>query len=120
MRIDKYIWAIRVVKTRSQASSICKDGKVQISGKKVKASRILKEGETIVVRKGAVYFSYEVVAFPKSRVGAALVKDYTKDVTEAEQLEKLEMIKLAHMDRPRGVGRPTKRDRRDWVKAFED
>jgi ribosome-associated heat shock protein Hsp15 len=120
MRIDKYIWAIRIVKTRSQASAVCKDGKVEIDGYKVKASRVLKKGETIVVRNGAVYFSYQVVQFPKSRVGAALVMDYTKDVTAEDQLEKLKMIKLSHMDRPRGVGRPTKRDRRDWEKAFED
>jgi ribosome-associated heat shock protein Hsp15 len=120
MRIDKYIWAIRVVKTRSQASKVCKEGKVEVDGKKAKASKVLKVGETIVVRKGAVYFSYKVLHFPKSRVGASLVTDYTVDVTEPEQLEKLEMIKLAHADRPRGVGRPTKRDRRDWVKAFED
>lgn len=118
MRIDKYIWAIRVAKTRSLASSFCRDGKVEIDGKKVKPARILKEGEIIVVRKGGIFYSYEVLAFPKSRVGASLVQDYAKDITPKEQLDKLEMIRLANIDRPKGLGRPTKKDRRNWAKIL--
>ena len=65
MRIDKYIWAIRVAKTRSLASSFCRDGKVEIDGKRVKPSKILKVDEEFTVRKGAVYYSYKVLGFPK-------------------------------------------------------
>ena len=118
MRIDKYIWAIRIAKTRSLASLFCRDGKVEIDGKKVKPARILKEGEIIVVRKGAIFYSYEVLTFPKSRVGASLVQDYAKDITPKEQLDKLEMIRLANIDRPKGLGRPTKKDRRNWAKTL--
>ena len=118
MRIDKYIWAVRLAKTRSLASSFCRDGKVEIEGKKVKPARILKEGEIIVVRKGAIFYSYEVLTFPKSRVGASLVQDYAKDITPKEQLDKLEMIRLANIDRPKGLGRPTKKDRRNWAKTL--
>ncbi|MEC8113348.1 MAG: RNA-binding S4 domain-containing protein, partial [Bacteroidota bacterium] len=64
-------------------------------------------------------FRYEVLSFPRSRVGAALVADHMRDVTAQEELDKLEMIRLAQQDRPKGVGRPTKRDRRDWEKAFK-
>ncbi|PCJ82372.1 MAG: heat-shock protein Hsp15 [Bacteroidetes bacterium] len=116
MRVDKFIWAIRVIKTRSQAAKRCKEGKVSIEGVKVKPARILKLGEIVDVRKGPVYFSYKIVEFPKSRVGASLVKDYCINVTKTEELEKLEMIKLTYKDSPRGVGRPTKRDRRNWLK----
>ena len=92
MRIDKYIWAIRVAKTRSIATSLCRDGKVEIGGKKVKSARAIKPGETIVVRKGAVFYRYKVIDLPKSRVGAVLVQDYAEDVTPTDQLDKLEMI----------------------------
>lgn len=119
MRIDKYLWAIRVFKTRSLASAACREGKVSVDESKVKPARTVKEGEVLQVRKGAVHFSYKVIALPKSRVGAPLVKDYMVDVTTKEELEKLEMIKLAHIDRPKGLGRPTKRDRRGWEKAFK-
>ncbi|HHZ94769.1 MAG TPA: RNA-binding S4 domain-containing protein [Flavobacteriales bacterium] len=116
MRVDKFIWAIRVIKTRSQAAKQCKEGKVSVDGVKVKPARIMKMGEVVVVRKGAVSFSYKVVDFPKSRVGAPLVKDFCLDVTSPEELEKLEMIKLTYKDNPKGVGRPTKRDRRNWLR----
>ena len=119
MRIDKYLWAIRIFKTRSLSSAACREGKVSVDEVKIKPARAVKENEIVVVRKGAVHFSYKVVAMPKSRVGAPLVKDYMVDVTPKEELDKLEMIKLAHVDRPKGVGRPTKRDRRGWEKAFK-
>ena len=74
----------------------------------------------VVVRKGAVSFSFKVVSFPKSRVGAALVSEYAKNITPQDQLDKLEMIRLSNRDKPKGVGRPTKRERRSWDKAFEE
>lgn len=119
MRVDKFLWAVRVFKTRSMASQHCREGKVFMDEKAVKPAREVKGGEVVEVRKGAVRFRYEVVSFPRSRVGAALVQDHVRDVTSPEELEKLEMIRLAQQDRPKGVGRPTKRDRRDWEKAFK-
>lgn len=114
MRIDKYLWAMRVFKTRSQASKACNDGQVKIDDTQVKPSRVVRVGEVINVRKLPIWRSYKVLGFPKSRVGAKLVEDYTKEVTDAEELEKFETWKLARkMDRPKGEGRPTKRDRRD-------
>lgn len=118
MRVDKYLWAIRVFKTRSLASAACREGKVVVDESKMKPARAIKVNEVIHVRKGAVTFSYKVVALPKSRVGAPLVKDYSLDVTPQSELDKLEMIRLQYVERPKGLGRPTKRDRRDWGKAF--
>jgi ribosome-associated heat shock protein Hsp15 len=118
MRVDKYIWAIRVLKTRSQASTHCKEGKVKVEQVRVKSSKILKVGDTVVVRKGAVHFSFKVLEFPKSRVGAALVEHYAENVTSKEEMEKFEKIRLANRGQTKVIGRPTKRDRRDWEKAF--
>lgn len=119
MRVDKYLWAIRVFKTRSQATAHCKEGKVSISGKAVKPALELKGQETILVRKGAVTFSFEVLALPKSRLGAPLVPEYVRDVTPESERDKLEQIRAAQRDLLRPVGRPTKRDRRDWERYFE-
>ena len=118
MRVDKFLWAVRAFKTRSMASQHCREGKVSVEGKVVKPAREMKIGEVVEVRKGAIRFRFEVLSFPRSRVGAALVPNHVRDVTSPEELEKLEIIRLAQQDRPKGVGRPTKRDRRDWEKAF--
>lgn len=113
MRIDKYLWCIRVFKTRSIGTEQCKLGKVFLNEELIKPSREVKVGEVIKVRKGPINFSYEVIAFPTSRVGAKLVSLYCKDVTSPEELERLERIKLQmNYDRPRGLGRPTKKERR--------
>jgi len=120
MRVDKFLWAIRVMKTRSRVATHCKEGKVSLKGDKLKPSKILNIGDVVVVRKGAVSFSFEVILFPKSRVGAALVPEYVNNITPQEQLDKLEMIRLSNKDRPNGVGRPTKRERRSLDKAFEE
>ena len=118
MRVDKFMWAVRVFKTRSMSSKHCREGRVTCGDQTLKPARDLKVGEVVEVRKGAVRFRYEVLSFPRNRVGAALVPDHVRDVTAPEELEKLEIIRLAQQDRPRGIGRPTKRDRRDWEKAF--
>jgi ribosome-associated heat shock protein Hsp15 len=119
MRVDKYLWAVRLFKTRSLATKHCREGKVSIGGKVVKASLELKGQETIEVRKGAVHFTFEVIGFPKSRVGAPLVEAFVRDITSPEELAKLEQIRAAQRDLLRPVGRPTKRDRRDWERYFE-
>lgn len=114
MRIDKYLWSIRVYKTRSLASGQCKLEKVWLNGELTKASRDVKPGDVITVRKGPIHFSYKVISFPRARVGAKLVAAHAQDVTTAEELAKLEMIKLQFRnDRKRGLGRPTKKERRD-------
>lgn len=124
MRIDKYLWCIRIFKTRSIGTEQCKLGKVFVNNELIKPSREVKVGETIKVRKGPIHFSFEVVAFPTSRVGAKLVSLYCKDVTEPAELERLERLKLQmNYDRPRGLGRPTKKERRlldDFMDLDED
>lgn len=120
MRIDKYLWCIRVFKTRTLAAANCKAEKIWVNNELIKASREVKIGDVIKVRKGPIHFSFKVVAFPTSRVGAKLVSTYCADVTEAAEIEKMERIKLQmQMDRPRGLGRPTKKDRRELDDFFE-
>ncbi len=118
MRVDKYLWCIRVYKTRSIATDACKENRVTINGDEVKPAREVKVGEKISVRKGAIHFAWKVVAIPKSRVGAALVPEYAADITPEEELVKLRMIREGENQRPRGIGRPTKRDRRDIDRFF--
>lgn len=119
MRIDKYLWCIRVFKTRSLSTEACKSGRVTIKEAECKPAREVKIGEEIVVRKGAVRFAYRVKELPKSRVGAKLVPEYTDDITPAEELEKMEMIRLSYKETiRRKPGRPSKKDRRDLNKFF--
>jgi len=114
MRIDKYLWCIRVFKTRSLAASQVKLNKVWVNDEEVKASREVKQGDIIRVRKGPVHFSFKVIDFPKARLGAKLVSTYASDITGENELKKLEIIRLQYQDqRRRGLGRPTKKDRRD-------
>lgn len=121
MRIDKFLWCIRVFKTRSLAADQCRLQKVWVNGELTKASREVKVGDTIAVRKGPFQWSWAVIGFPVSRVGAKLVPDYAKDVTPAEEKEKMEIFRLQqHYDRPRGLGRPTKKDRRSLDDFFTD
>ena len=118
MRIDKYLWAIRVFKTRSLATASCREGRVLIQDDTVKPARAVNIGEEIVIKKGAVYFKWKVLELPKSRVGPPLVPTYAEDITSPEEKLKLQMIRLGQNQRPKGIGRPTKRDRRDWDKHF--
>lgn len=121
MRIDKYLWSIRVFKTRSLATQACKLNKVKVNGKVVKASRELVVGQKIDVKKNNIEYSYKILDFPKSRVGAKLVADYSLEVTSAAEIEKLEMLRLQHAgQRDRGLGRPTKKDRRDIQEFAEE
>ena len=114
IRIDKWLWSVRVYATRSQATEECKKGRVTIGGVAVKPSRIVKTGETIQVRKNPVTYSFRVIALLGKRVGAKLVPDYMEDLTPAAELKKLEDNQGgALFTRDRGAGRPTKKDRRD-------
>lgn len=116
MRIDKFLWSVRLFKTRSLATVAVRDGKVTIDGDAVKASRDIKVGEEVAIRRGAVTFQVKIRAVPKGRVGAKLVDDYIEDVTSEEELEKLEMLRIERRLQPKTRGRPTKRSRREWRK----
>ena len=121
MRIDKYLWCIRVFKTRSIATAACKKGQIKIESKNVKASKDLFGNELIVVRKNQINYQIKVLDLPKSRVGAKLVDLYRKDATPKEEFEKNELLKYSKdYYRKKGAGRPTKKDRRDIEGYQED
>lgn len=114
MRVDKFLWCVRKYKTRSQATDAIKKSRVKVNEEVVKASREVKIGDRISFRKESIDYQLEVVDLPKSRVGAKLVPDYIKDKTPDEELEKKDFIAMMHkLNRPRGTGRPTKKERRD-------
>lgn len=119
VRIDKWLWEVRLFKTRSLAADECKKGHIMIDGVGVKSSREIKIGDVVEVRKAPVTYRYEVLGFPASRVGAKLVQDYLRDITTPEMLELLEVLKVDQANnRARGTGRPTKKDRRDIEEFF--
>ena len=120
MRVDKYLWSIRLFKTRTLATDACRDGRIAIGEDVVKAARDVKVGDKISIRRGAIHFQWKVVAIPNYRVGAALVPTYAEDITSEDERRKLEMIRLGQEQRPRGLGRPTKKDRRNWDDFFFD
>lgn len=114
MRIDKYLWCVRLYKTRSLASEDVRQNRVQIDGENVKSSREVKVNETISIRRQGFFQTYQVLDFPKNRVGAKLVPDYLIETTPKEELEKKDFLRLARsLQRDRGTGRPTKKERRD-------
>ena len=120
VRIDKWLWAVRIFKTRSQASEACKKGYVRIKESSVKPSREVRVGEVIHVKKAPITKSFKVLALVGKRMGAKLIVDFVKDVTTADQLELLEMQKnMRWLERDRGTGRPTKKDRRELDDFFE-
>ena len=112
-RIDKWLWASRIFKTRTIAAEACKKGRVSINGTQVKPSRMTKPGEVIQVKKPPVTYSFKVLQAIEKRIGAKLVPEILENVTTPEQYELLEMSKISgFVDRARGTGRPTKKDRR--------
>ncbi|WP_405604567.1 RNA-binding S4 domain-containing protein [Polaribacter sp. Asnod1-A03] len=114
MRIDKYLWCIRMFKTRSIATTACKKGQVKIDNKSIKPSKEVFGNELIIIRKNQINYQIKVLDLPESRVGAKLVDLYRKDVTPKEAFEKTELLKFAKdYYRKKGTGRPTKKDRRD-------
>lgn len=113
LRIDKYLWAIRVYKTRTDATDACKGGKVRINGADTKPSKLVKPGDMIVARKGAVTYTYKVIQLIDKRQGAKLVPNYAENLTPPEELAKLRApVETFFLKRDRGAGRPTKKDRR--------
>lgn len=121
VRIDKFLWAIRAFKTRTEAADACKGGKVKVEGVSVKPSREIKAGETIKVHKGAVEYTYRVVEPTEHRVGAALVPQYAENLTPQSELDKLKApVETFFITRDRGAGRPTKKDRRELEKLWDE
>lgn len=119
MRIDKYLWCVRLFKTRSIATNACKQGHVKIGGKNIKPSREVYPSDSITVRKNQINYSIHILDLPPSRVGAKLVDLYRKDVTPKEELQKLDLLKYSkEYYRKKGVGRPTKKDRRNIDEWF--
>nr|WP_319512232.1 RNA-binding S4 domain-containing protein [uncultured Draconibacterium sp.] len=120
VRIDKWLWAVRIFKTRSQATEACKKGHITIGDSIVKASREVQVGEIIKVRKSPITKSFKVLALSGKRMGAKLVDNFMEDVTPPEEIELLEMQKhMRWITREKGTGRPTKKDRRDLDDFFE-
>ena len=112
-RIDKWLWAARIYKTRTLATDACRNGRISINGQQVKASRTVKVGDTVGVRKPPVTYSFRVLQTIEKRVGAKLLPQILENVTPPEQYEILEMSRISgFVDRARGTGRPTKKERR--------
>jgi ribosome-associated heat shock protein Hsp15 len=120
IRLDKYIWAVRLSKTRSQASELIAKGRVLINDAHVKPSREVKIGETIVLLKQSARFQYKVIDLLDKRVGAPLVKDYIQDHTALEEIEKLKAYQEAQRNYRLTDGKPTKKDRRELDRFMDD
>ena len=112
-RIDKWLWAARIFKTRSIASDACKNGRVTIGGVNMKPSRSVKVGDVVSVKKPPITYSFKVLKTIEQRVGAKLLPEIYENVTDPKQYELLEMSRISgFVDRARGTGRPTKKERR--------
>ena len=113
-RLDKFLWASRIFKTRTIAADACKNGRVMIDGVKQKPSRMVKEGDVIQVRKPPITYSFKILQAIQNRVGAKLVPEIMENVTTPDQYELLEMNRISgFVNRARGTGRPTKKERRE-------
>lgn len=120
VRADKFLWAIRAFKTRSEAAEACKGGKVKIGETPLKPSRVILPGDILHVRKGVVTYVYRVLQPLEHRVGAKLVSEFVEDLTPQEELDKLTApVETFFVSRDRGAGRPTKKDRREITKIWE-
>ncbi len=120
VRVDKWIWAVRIFKSRSQSTDACKSGKVSISGIALKPSRTIEIGDKIEIKKDQINMLVEVIELLEKRVGAKLVATYMKDHTPDSEYNKFELLKNKSFEfRNKGLGRPTKRDRRT-MNYFKD
>jgi ribosome-associated heat shock protein Hsp15 len=123
LRIDKWLWEVRLFKSRSLATDACKAGKVKMDGSNVKASKEIKEGDVIVVSLNPLFKTVRVKQFPKSRVSAKLVPDFMEDLTLQSEYDRVKLISETNSEyRDRGIGRPTKKQRRviDQLKNSKD
>src|SRR5690606_17988631 len=114
VRVDKWLWAVRIFKTRTIASEACKKGRVMIDNVPLKSSRVIRKGDVIQVKKPPVTFCFKVLALTDKRMGAKLVPEFMENITPPEEYKILELNKISgFVDRQRGTGRPTKKERRD-------
>lgn len=122
MRSDKWLWMVRLYKTRTQATDACTGGKVKLDGDNIKPAKELKIGDVVEMKKGPIHRSYKVIGFPKSRVGAKEAALYCEDITPETEVLKLESLRLVMGQgrRDRGTGRPTKKDRREMDEFMGD
>lgn len=119
-RLDKFLWAIRTYKTRSEATEACKSGRVKVNGQEAKPSKDIKEGDIIEVRKGSVHYQWRVIIPIGNRQGAKAVSQFAEDITPQEELDKLNApFETIFVKRDRGTGRPTKKERRDLEKFID-
>ncbi len=119
-RIDKWLWAVRIFKTRTIATEACKKGRVSVGGVTIKPSRVIHVGDVINVRKPPVTYSFEVLGLTENRLGAKLVPGYMRNVTPESELQLLDIVKISgFIDRRKGLGRPTKREGRQ-LSEFTD
>ena len=115
-RIDKWLWAVRIFKTRTIAADACKKGRISINGVSAKPSKTVREGDTVSVRRPPVTYTFRVLQAIENRVGAKLVPEMMENITTPDQYELLEMNRIAgYAQRAAGLGRPTKKDRRDII-----
>ena len=121
VRIDKYIWAIRCFKTRSEATDACNGNKVKLNGAPVKPSKEVKIGDTIDVRKGLALYTYKVLQLSQNRMGAAMVPEYAQNLTPQSELDNLHAPRETFfVKRDRGTGRPTKKERREMDALWDE
>ena len=115
-RIDKWLWAVRIFKTRTIAAEACKKGRISINGTVIKPSKTVRDGDTVQVRKAPATYTFRVIQAIENRVGAKLVPEMMENITPPDQYEILEMSRIGgFVKRAAGLGRPTKKDRRDIV-----
>jgi ribosome-associated heat shock protein Hsp15 len=114
MRIDKFVWTVRLYKTRSIAAEAVKAGEVLLDEKQIKPAQAIKAGEILRIKRNPIWRSFKILGIPKNRIGAKLLSEFLEECTSPAELEKLEMMRLMPgFDREKGAGRPTKKDRRD-------
>ena len=121
VRIDKWLWAVRIFKTRTIATDACKKGRVMLGDVPAKPARMIKIGDIVKVRKPPVTYSFRVLALTENRLGAKLVPDYMENITPKSELDLLEVVKISgFIDRRKGLGRPTKREGRELSRFTEE
>jgi ribosome-associated heat shock protein Hsp15 len=114
VRIDKFLWAVRLFKTRSLAAEACKKGRITIDEQPVKSSRLVRRDDKVSIKVPPAVKTYKILDLSEKRMSAKLVPGYLEDITPTEELDMLDMARMTqNLSRPKGTGRPTKKDRRD-------
>jgi len=120
VRVDKWLWAVRIYKTRGQATEACKKGRILILDQEVKPSRILKINDVVYVKKPPVLYSYKVLGLLGKRLSAKAIQEYSENITPQDEMDKLKIRETFFIKREKGTGRPTKKERRIIDKLQEE